>query len=417
VKRPVSVYLDHAATTPIDPRVAAKMAEAYAEGYANPASQHAEGRRARQALEAAREAIARGLGAEVDRFDADRLILTSGGTEANHLAVLGLARRRRSDLAKRGMLRGDVPPSVVLSSIEHPSVSALAEPLAREGFAVRRLPVGSDGVVQVEALEGLLDAGTCLVSLMLANNETGALQPVERAAALCNRNGVWLHTDAVQAVGKIPVSFRDLGVAAMTLAPHKFHGPRGVGGLLLRSGVEPEPLLLGGFQQASLRAGTEDPALAIGFAEALRLANEEETDRPARLAAARDAFERVLREEIPNLEIHAASNPRLPTTSCVSFPGIDRQALFLALDFAGIACSTGSACASGSSEPSAVLSAIGVSPEALASALRFSFGGVQNSAVGEESARRIILLANDLRRRVESGKASGFGRDRRRKSV
>jgi cysteine desulfurase len=411
------VYLDHAATTPIDPRVAAKMAEAYAARYANPASQHAEGRRARQALEAARDAIARGLGAEVDRFDADRLVLTSGGTEANHLAVLGLARRRRIELSKRGVLRADVRPNVILSTIEHPSVAALAEPLTREGFVVRKLPVGSDGVVRLEALDGLLDEGTCLVSLMLANNETGALQPVQEAAALCNRKGIWLHTDAVQAVGKIPVSFRDLGVAAMTVAPHKFHGPRGIGGLLLREGVEPEPLLLGGFQQASLRAGTEDPALAIGFAEALRLALEEERDRPTRLAQARDAFERVLREQIPNLEIHAASVPRLPTTSCVSFLGLDRQALFLALDFAGIACSTGSACASGSSEPSTVLTAMGVSEAALSSALRFSFGDVQNSADAEKYSLRISSVVNDLRRRSDLENAPGFGRDRKRKTL
>lgn len=415
--KPAPVYLDHAATTPIDPRVAAKMAEAYAARYANPASQHSEGRRARQALEAVRDAIARGLGAEVDRFDADRLVLTSGGTEANHLALLGLARRRRTDLSKRGVLRADVRPSVILSTIEHPSVAALAEPLTREGFVVRKLPVDSDGVVRLEALDGLLDEGTCLVSLMLANNETGALQPVQEAAALCDRMGIWLHTDAVQAIGKIPVSFRSLHVAAMTVAPHKFHGPRGIGGLLLRGGVEPEPLLLGGFQQASLRAGTEDPALAIGFAEALRLAHEEERDRPARLAQARDAFERVLREQIPNLEIHAAAVPRLPTTSCVSFLGLDRQALFLALDFAGIACSTGSACASGSSEPSTVLTAMGVSEAALSSALRFSFGDVQNSADSEKYALRISSVVNDLRRRADLENAPGFGRDRKRKTL
>jgi cysteine desulfurase len=252
---------------------------------------------------------------------------------------------------------------------------------------------------------------------MLANNETGAVQPVQETAAICNRKGVWLHTDAVQAVGKIPVSFRELGVAAMTVAPHKFHGPRGIGGLLLRGGVEPEPLLVGGFQQASLRAGTEDPALAIGFAEALRLVQEEERDRPARLAQARDAFERILLEQIPNLEIHARSAPRLPTTSCVSFLGLDRQALFLALDFAGIACSTGSACASGSSEPSAVLSAMGVSEGALSSALRFSFGDVQNSADAEKFALRISSVANDLRRLSDLGNAPGFGRDRKRKTL
>jgi cysteine desulfurase len=417
VKPSDPIYLDHAATTPIDPRVAGKMAEAYAARYANPASQHAEGRRARQALEAARDAIARRLGGEVDRFDADRLVLTSGGTEANHLAVLGLARKRRSDLTKRGVLRSDVRPSVILSTIEHPSIAALAEPLAREGFVVRKLPVGSDGVVRLEALAGLLDDGTCLVSLMLANNETGALQPVKEAAAVCNRKNIWLHTDAVQALGKIPVSFRNLGVAAMTVAPHKFHGPRGIGGLLVREGVEPEPLFVGGFQQASLRAGTEDPALAIGFAEALRLVQEEERDRPARLAQARDAFERVLLEQIPNLEIHCRSVPRLPTTSCVSFLGLDRQALFLALDFAGIACSTGSACASGSSEPSAVLAATGVSDAALTSALRFSFGGVQNSADGESYALRISLVVNDLRRRSDLENVRGFGRDRTRKTL
>jgi cysteine desulfurase len=390
------IYLDNNATTPIDPRVVQAMARAWEKWGANPASQHEAGRKARRMLEEAREGIATLLGAKTSGMETDQVIFTSGGTEANNLALLGLggpeAGGRRSGVGGQEAGR-----SVIISAIEHPSVVGAAEERRRGGCDVARAAVDGNGVINVGQLKELLDQSTALVSVMLANNETGVIQPVAEIAALCQERGIVLHTDAVQAVGKIAVNFRELGADAMTVAPHKFHGPLGIGALILRYGVTLEPQLFGGFQQGGLRPGTENVALAVGFFEALRLWHEEASARETRMRALRDELERSLRAELPDVFVVGEPAPRLPTTSCISFPGINRQALVMALDMAGVACSTGSACASGSSQPSPTLLAMGLPAELIESAIRLSLSALTTAAEATQAVRRIINAVNHLR--------------------
>ena len=357
-----TVYLDHNATTPVLPVVADAMREAEQHGFANPASQHGPGRDARRIVERARERLLSLLGGEPNGMAADRLVFTSGGSEANDLALRGLLSSR--------------PKRLVISAIEHPSISATADRLEQEGVQVDRLPVDSRGVANLEELRRLLTTGdpVGLVSLMLANNETGVLQPVAEAARLCRESGVPLHTDAVQAVGKITVDFRSLGVAALTFTAHKFHGPLGVGGLLLRHDAQIEPRFFGGHQQAGLRPGTESAPLAAGAEAALTAWHKESGERQERTARLRDHLERGILQIDPQAQLIGGGAERLPHTSCVAFPGADRQALVMAYDLAGVACATGSACASGSSEPSPTLLAMGLPSEVVGGAIRLSLG-------------------------------------------
>jgi cysteine desulfurase len=380
-----AIYLDHNATTPIHPEVARAMAQCYGAGYANPASQHREGRRARRALEEARERIAALLGADLTSLRADQLIFTSGGTESNNLALRGLA--------------ASLPGKVIRSAIEHPSVIGPTDRLAQEGCPVRELRVTPDGVADLNHLQDLLVDPTRLVSLMLGNNETGVLQPVPEVAELCRRTGALTHTDAVQVVGKLPVGFRQLGVDAMTVSAHKFHGPKGIGALLLRHGVQVEPLLYGGFQQMGIRCGTECVALAIGFCKALELWREEADERAARMAQLRVRLETKIREALPWAVVNGEHAPRLPHTTSLSFPGLDRQALLLAIDAAGICCSTGSACASGSTEPSHVLLAMGCDKAVVDGALRLSLGVTTTTEEISRAGETIVAAVNRLRGR------------------
>ncbi len=350
-------------------------------------------------------------------MDADQVIFTSGGTEANNLALFGLCG------AGQGRL--------IISAIEHPSVVGPAEELQGRGWTLEWLRVSADGVVDVDHLRDLLsdnEAGG-VASVMLGNNETGVLQPVrqcrprvlsrpgdETSSVATGKSrfakqprdstprppgtgGLLIHTDAVQVAGKLPVDFRELGIDAMTVSAHKFHGPRGIGALIVRHGVQLQPILHGGFQQAGLRPGTEDVALAVGMFTALRLWRDEAGERAARMEQLRDSLEQQLRAGDPSIVINgAAAVQRLPHTSNISFPGLDRQAMLMALDLAGVACSTGSACASGSSEPSPVLLAMGLDEGVISGALRFSLGATTTFAEIDEAARRILRVANDLRR-------------------
>ena len=384
-----SIYLDHNSTSPIDPRVVEAMVRVLRDGLANPVSQHHAGRRARRLLEEAREGIASLLGADVTSFHADRLIFTSGGTEANNLALFGLTAAAAEKSRERGQ--------VVVSAIEHPSVLQAAERLERQGFPVTRLGVSTEGVVDEQQLDAALQQPTALVSIMLANHETGVLQPIDHFARHCAAAGVHLHTDAVQAVGKVPVHFRQLGVNALTLTAHKFQGPLGIGGLLIRSDVKLEPTLFGGFQQGGLRPGTEPVALAVGFHEALRLCHAEQEQRLRTMTELRELLASSLREAFPDLLIAGEEATRLPHTLNVAFPGVNRQALLMALDLAGVACSTGSACASGSSEPSPVLTAMRLPPAAIEGAIRFSLGAFTSVDEVAEASQRIIRCVNDLR--------------------
>lgn len=379
-----SIYLDNNATTRIDPQVAEAISQAYDQRLVNPASQHQAGQRTRRRLEQATELIVRALGGDQSSHQADSLIFTSGGTEANNLAILGLGEARAGQ--------------ILVSAVEHPSVSTPAMSLLQRGRTVHTLPVDSQGVVRLDMLvEHLIDGPTSLVSVMLGNNETGVLQPIEQIAQLCQTHGVPLHVDAVQAVGKIPIYFRQWGLSALTLSAHKLHGPRGIGGLLLAPGVNPTPQIIGGSQQLERRAGTENPELAIGLQRAIELAVGERSIHAAHMAKLRDTFEERLKGVIPDLVIHGPPAKRLPHTSNVAFPGIDRQGLVMALDMAGVYCSTGSACASGSSEPSPTLLAMGLDRGLIDSSLRFSFARDNNLPEVEESIRRISSVINTLR--------------------
>ncbi|MDX1964063.1 MAG: cysteine desulfurase family protein [Pirellulales bacterium] len=363
-----TIYLDCAATTPLLPEIADVFLAGSRDFPANPASQHRAARAARAALEQAREELAALLGCLVTGRAPDRVIYTSGGTEANNLALLGLT-------------AGQPPGRVVVSAIEHPSILETAKALRTEGWRVDHWPVTSAGQVDLTRIESILDDAPPprLVSVMLGNNETGALQPVREIAAACRARGILVHTDAVQAVGKVPVHFRELDVDLLSLAGHKFHAPRGVGALIARDAVPLVPQLYGGFQQAGIRPGTETVALPLAMTAALRLAQDNLAARTAHLVSLQHQLESGLRQIYPAVEFIAADGLRLPHITNAALVGIDRQALLLALDLAGVAVSTGSACASGSSEPSPVLLAMDLPRALVDSSLRFSWGGTTSA--------------------------------------
>lgn len=390
------IYLDNNATTSLDGRVAEFMSRAISSnrlsmlGY-NPASQHQEGRTARRCVEDARDGILSALKCRITGMDSDRLIWTSGGTEANNLALFGLAEER--------------PGRVIVSAIEHPSILEAAKKLAMcQGDRVRILPVDTNGVVRLDILEQWLRSDqqqgypVSLLSVMVANNETGVLQPIEAVIELGHRYGAVVHTDAVQAVGKIPLSFSLLNADALTLTAHKIHGPIGIGALILRGSLTLQPQLFGGFQQLGLRPGTESPWLSSAFHETLQVALSQQALIAARMLQLRKSFEAQLANELPDIVIHGAAVDRLPHTSSIGFPGCDRQALQMALDMAGIACSTGSACASGSSQPSHVLAAMQVPQAWLQGSLRFSLSRFTTTEEIDEAVKRIAAAVKKLKR-------------------
>ncbi|MFO0868280.1 MAG: cysteine desulfurase family protein [Pirellulales bacterium] len=385
----LDLYLDHCSTSPLDPAVASEMSAAWLAPWGNPASPHRRGQAARQALETAREAIARRLGADIAAVGGERLVFTSGGTESNNLALLGLA--------------GPPPGEILVSPVEHPSVLAATAELARRGFTVHPLPVDDQGRVILDQLSARLSPAVRLVSVQWGNHETGVIQPLAEVVQQCAAVGVPVHCDAVQAVGKVPVDFRQLGLAALTFTAHKIHGPVGIGGLLLRPGLAPTPLCWGGTQQLGTRPGTEPVVLAVGFARALELAQPELELPQSPLAERRDQLEHELAAQVPDIVISGAAARRLPHVSNVAFLGLDRQTLLLALDRAGVACSSGPACQSGAAEPSPVLRALGAPPAVIAGALRFSVGRFTSPADISLAVERISSVVNTLRSRFRTG--------------
>lgn len=375
-----SIYLDHNATSLLDPTVGEQLQRDRAESFANPASQHAAGRRARRLLEEAREQIKQLLGCA----SGDQLIFTSGGSESNYLAICGGC--------------GAAGANVVLSAIEHPSVSAGASYLRSRGIEPRWVPADRDGRWRIDALGDQIDARTSLVSLMWANNETGVIQPIGEAARLCRERGVPLHTDAVQAVGRIPVDFRGADIAALSFTAHKFHGPRGVGGLIVRDRLALQPVWFPGVAQYGLRPGTEDVVLPRAMWRALANWQAESEQRIERLGRMRDQLEQLLRDHLPEICIHGSQVARVPQTTCVSFLGVDRQALLMAADLEGLAISAGSACASGSSEPSPTLQAMGLPPAEIESAVRLSFGILNSSQQLQQAGEKLVQIVRKLRR-------------------
>ncbi len=380
-----TIYLDHNATTPIHPEVAEAIHRCHAAGHANPASQHRSGRSARHVLENAREQVAELLGARLAHPNPDRLVFTSGGTESNNLAVLGICRAR-----------GPEPGQLVISAMEHPCVIEPAQYLLERGWRLDTLSVDLNGTVRAEQLAGLLGARTRLVSVMLGNHETGVLQPVAAMAAFCASAGVPIHTDAVQVAGKLPIDFRALGVSALSVAAHKFRGPVGIGALLLRHDAAVAPVLFGGHQQGGGRPGTESVALAVGMAKALELWHRDHHAHQRHLTQLRDRLESGLHAGRAGVVVHGRAAQRLPHTSNVAFPGLDGQTLLMALDMAGVACSVGSACSSGSTELSPTLQAMGLPNDLVRSSLRFSVGATNTPDEIDEAVRRILHVCREL---------------------
>lgn len=371
-----ALYLDSNATTPLLPAVWEAMRPHALDLPGNPASSHCFGRRARQVLDDARERLAGLLDAHPDE-----VVFTSGATEANNHAVYGLA--------------GTPPGHLVASPIEHPSVLEPLRHLARLGFTLDLLPVTGDGGVPAHALAPLLRDQTRLVCLMLANHETGAVQPV---GELVRQAGpLPFHCDAVQAVGKVPVSFHRLGVTTLALTAHKFHGPRGIGALLVRRGARLRPLLHGGHQQGGRRPGTESVALAVGLTVALEIACRDMEARRAHLLRLRRLLLDHLRRHAPPVVLNGPEDGGLPHTLNLSFPGLKADLLLMSLDLAGVACSTGSACTSGSLLPSPTLQAMAVGDERLHAAMRFSLHALLSEAEVGEAARRISRVVQRLR--------------------
>ena len=392
------IYLDHNATTPVLPEVADAVHETTLRYHANPGSQHEPGRQARRALETARRRVGELLGARTQGQQIDQVLFTSGGTEATNLAITGLTNPRISSSASPLEGKENRSPDqshFLTTAIEHPCVLETCKHL--HDHDVEIIPPNTQGQITPNQVRESLRPNTRLVSVMLANNETGVLQPIAEIAEICASQNIALHSDVAQAVGKMPVNFAELNLAAMSLAAHKFQGPLGIGALIVRHDIDLTPSLFGGHQQAGLRPGTESVALAVGMQTALECWHRDAEQTIQRVTQLRDRFEQLLTAELPEILVIGREVPRLPNTSNLSFVGHNRQAMLMALDQEGIACSTGSACASGSSELSPVLLAMGLERSVVEGSIRFSLGNSTTVAEIDEAVHRILSLCKRLR--------------------
>ena len=356
------VYLDHAATTPVRPEVLEAMLPFFGARFGNPSSVHRWGREARAALDEARERVARCLGANTDE-----VCFTSGGTEGDNLAVLGTWRALK-----------DQRPVVVSTPIEHKAVLAAVHQVVKEGGQERLVAVDAFGVVDRAAFGALVDEQVALCSVMWVNNEIGVLQDIPTLAAIAKGHGAFFHTDAVQAFGKVIIDAKHMPFDSLTISGHKIGAPKGIGAMFIRRGTPLEPLMHGGSQDRGRRPGTENVAMAVGLARAAELAVAEREHEWAKLEAMRDHLEAALLARIPDAVVHGRGGPRAPHILNISVPGTDSESLLMALDLRGVACSSGSACQSGSVTPSHVLAALGVRPDVANAAIRLSFGALSN---------------------------------------
>src|SRR3977135_264318 len=352
------VYLDHNATTPVAPEVLAAMLPYFSEEYGNASSIHTFGQRARGAVEEARESVAALLGARPAE-----IIFSSGGTESNNHAIFGIA----------GAASGSRK-HVITSAIEHSAVLDPCRALEKRGVALTVLPVHRDGIVNPEDVRRAIRPETVLITIMLANNELGTIEPIAEIGKIAAEARVTLHTDAVQAAGKIPINVTKLGVHLLSISAHKLYGPKGMGALYVRKGTRLEPLLYGGHSERDRRPGTEDVTSIAGLGKAAELALSRMKEEGQRLSRLRDRLETGLLERIHPHTDNGLHAQRTPNTTNLTLPFIEGEAMVIALDLKGIACSTGAACASGAVEPSHVLTAIGLAPEDARATLRLSLG-------------------------------------------
>jgi cysteine desulfurase len=380
---PQPIYLDHAATTPVRPEVLHAMEPFYGPKFGNPSSTHRWGREARAALDEARERLARCLGAQPDE-----VCFTSGGTEGDNCAILG----------PYHALRASGRRAVVTTPIEHKAVLAAVHYAAHEGAEERILAVSREGLVERDSFDALVRDDVAVCSVMWVNNEIGVVQPIAELAQAAKARGVVFHTDGVQAFGKVDVDARKIPFDLLTISGHKIGAPKGIGAMYIRRGTPCEPLLHGGSQNRGARPGTENVAAAVGLARAAELAVEERDAEMARLGAMRDQLEAAILERVPDAVVNGKGAPRAPHILNISVPGTDSESMLMALDLAGVACSSGSACQSGSVDPSHVLAALGVPRELAIAAIRMSLGSLTTPECVERVSQLFPALIAKSRR-------------------
>jgi cysteine desulfurase len=368
------VYLDYNATTPVEPQVLDAMLPYFSADFANASSIHTPGQRARAAVETAREQVAALVGARPQE-----IVFTSGGTESDNHAIFGVIAERvgqvfppvaSSSLADSPLAK----PHIITSTIEHEAVLNACQTLEKQGVRVTYLPVDREGIVDSESVRRAIRPETALITVMHANNELGTVQPLEEIGRIAKEHKIYFHTDAVQSAGKIPIDVNDVNVDLLSLSGHKLYAPKGVGAFFIRMGSRVRQLLYGGRHQRGFRPGTENVAGIVGLGKAAEIARNSLSNDGQRVASLRDKLERGLVERIPQVRVNGALAPRTPNTTNIMFAGIEGEALVIALDLKGLACSVGAACSSGAVEPSHVLTAIGLSQEQAKSSLRFSLG-------------------------------------------
>ncbi len=376
------IYFDHNATTPVDPAVLDVVVRVLRDEFGNASSVHHFGQRAKGVLDDARSAVAALVGGEPSE-----VVFTSGGTEADNFALRGVAEALEPTGRKH----------LIATTIEHEAVLVTLKALARRGWTVTLLPVDTSGIVSPDALQAAITPSTALVSVMHANNEIGTIQPIAELGRIAHATGALFHTDAVQSAGKIPVNVRELGVDLLSLSAHKFYGPKGVGALWIKRGTRVNAILTGGKHERSRRAGTENVAGIAGLGAAAQLVVSKLPAETARLDALRNKIEEAVLVTVPGTAVNGDRERRVPNTTNISFEGIEAESLLIALDLEGIAVSTGSACSSGTLEPSHVLRAMGLSAHRTQNSIRISLGAVNTDAEANAFIHKLPTVVAKLR--------------------
>ncbi len=361
------VYFDYNATTPVEPEVLDAMLPYFSGEFGNAASIHTPGQRARGAVETAREQVAALIGAR-----AQEIVFTSGGTESDNHAVFGVV--VQAFLPVPTSKNPDPSPHIITTAIEHEAVLNACQAREKSGVRVTFLAANREGQIDLDELRQAVRPETVLITVMHANNELGTVQPLEEVGRIAKERDIYFHTDAVQSAGKVPIDVNKLGVDLLSLSAHKFYGPKGIGALYIRGGTRLRQLLYGGHHQRGFRPGTENVAGIVGLGKAAEIARESLAADARRVSTLRDKLEQGLLARVPHARVNGGASLRTPNTTNLVFPGIEGEALLIALDLKGLACSTGAACSSGAVEPSHVLTAIGLPPEEARASLRFSLG-------------------------------------------